>query len=321
VERPGGTQERDRTRLRLARAVCGPLPPILAQRARDIIDPPGSARDQARRFDTHIVTGSPFSGWLNDFIAYPCAVHGYFNWRNLAIARAVCRPGAAIAEVGASIGTETVGFSDIVGPSGAIHAFEPYPPNVAILRENVARTRARNVVVYPIAVSDRSERVRFAAPAATNSGVGYVVDEATSGDDEIVEVESARLDDLASELGQIRLLSIDAEGHEGAILRGAANLIARDRPVIVLEALEELLARAGHSCAGLARDLREQGYSIFRIARLGLVPLDAGSGALPTDADWAAIPMETPSTARSIHRMLRRCGLTPVAFGLNPLSA
>src|SRR4029077_19443419 len=105
-------------------------------------------------------TGSRFTGTTADLIGYAFAVHGYYNWRNIAIAKAVCRPADTIVEVGANVGSETVGFSDTVGKEGVVHAIEPFPPNVELLRANAAQTRYNNVNVHAVAVSDQVGRLR-----------------------------------------------------------------------------------------------------------------------------------------------------------------
>jgi hypothetical protein len=51
-----------------------------------------------------------------------------------------------------------------------------------------------------------------------------------------LEAEVRRLDGLA--IGPIGLIKIDVEGHEAAVLRGAQGIIARDRPVFIIEAEE-----------------------------------------------------------------------------------
>ena len=63
---------------------------------------------------------------------YPFAVHGYFYCTAWGITLAIFAPGDTIVEVGANVGTETIGFSDIVGRSGRVIAFEPVPANIAV---------------------------------------------------------------------------------------------------------------------------------------------------------------------------------------------
>lgn len=54
-------------------------------------------------------------GTTRDFHLHVLAIHGYYDWRVLVIAGAICSQGDTIVEVGANVGTETLGFADIVG--------------------------------------------------------------------------------------------------------------------------------------------------------------------------------------------------------------
>jgi FkbM family methyltransferase len=305
-------------RLRAARAVCAWLPPIVAQTVRDAVYPRALARAEACTFTAASVTGSPFSGSTADHVAYPFAVHGYFNWRNVAIARAVCRPGDVVYDVGANLGSETVAFSDVVGPRGRVIAFEPFPANVEQLRANAAATRSANVEVRPIALGDRESEIHFTPPASGNSGSGHV---AGTGDDlaGALAVSCTTLDALrATGLPGARLIVIDAEGHEAAILRGAVQTLGGDRPVLAFEAVGDLLARAGSSVAELAALMAQLRYELSEIGRFGLAPI-AGGGAIPDSSDWLAVPREQAALTAAVQRTLRRGALLPCVPGLNPL--
>ncbi|HEY2771422.1 MAG TPA: FkbM family methyltransferase [Solirubrobacteraceae bacterium] len=304
-------------RLRTARMACALLPPLGAQRLRDVIYPRSAAREDDWAFTVRAATGSPFSGRTSDFVGYPMAVHGYFNWRNVAIAGAVCRPGDVIVEVGANIGTETVSFSDVVGANGQVYAFEPFAPNLTVLERNAAQTKHRNVRVMPIALSDHAGEVSFAAPPRENSGVGHLL-AGNETPDEASVVSTRTLDSLLGEMGTPRLVVIDAEGHEGAIVAGAREFLRALRPVVVLEVIDELLARSGSSPELIAEWLEELAYDVLRIERLSLQPIRA-RGPIPRASDWIAVPRPSGDSVRRVERMLKRCGLLPCVTGLNPL--
>ena len=275
-------------------------------------------------FTVRSKTGSPFTGMTSDHYAYSFAVHGYFNWRNVVIARAVCGEGDTILEVGANTGTESVSYSDVVGESGAVYAFEPLPSNLELLRANAAQTRHRNITVFPLALSDREGVVRFAAPEQGNSGLGYVLGSADSGalaedGNGVVEIRCATLDSVLPGHRPPRLIMIDAEGHEGAILDGADQLLARYRPVIVLEVIKDYLVRAGSDPAQIGRHLNSLDYDLFEIQRFGLTPIEAKDGPYPPKSDWLAVPASDAGLAGRIQRTIRRAGLMPCTASLNPL--
>lgn len=313
-------------RLRLARLVCSRMPPVGAQKVRELIYPRTAAQSDDHWFTVRAQTGSLFTGTTADHIGYPFAVHRYYNWRNIAIAKVVCQAGDTIVEVGANVGSETVGFSDIVGERGVVHAFEPFTSNLEQLRANAARTRHGNVNVWPVALSDHDGHVRFVAPWAYNSGSGHVVREAdeasaTSASDDVVEIPCVTLDSLLPQLGPARLMAIDAEGHEMAILLGAGKYLRTYQPLIIIEVLESRLAASGATPEDVAQHLRRLGYDLFEIGRFGTRTIGEDKRNIPRMGDWVAVPTPDHGVRERIDRALRRCALMPMMRGLNPLCA
>src|SRR5688572_15577707 len=143
---------------------CRFLPPLFARQASRRIYPGSLAREDGLDFEVRAQTGSRFLGNTSDSLAHGFSLVGYNEWRLWAVARALSSPGDTIVEVGANIGTETVGFSDIVGGTGRVVAFEPVPSSVEILERALSRARNRNVKVYPYAVGDAAGSVKLSIP-------------------------------------------------------------------------------------------------------------------------------------------------------------
>jgi hypothetical protein len=75
-----------------------------------------------------------------------------------------------------------------------------------------------------------------------------------------VDIEVDTLENIAREIckgSRVALLKIDVEGHELEVLQGAAEIVNRDGPVILFEALS---GEAGRSAAKLLQQLK---YSCF----------------------------------------------------------
>jgi FkbM family methyltransferase len=300
------------------------MPPLAAQRMRNIIYPRAAAQAENLNFTVGSVTGSLFTGTTSDLVSYPVAIHGYYNWRNIAIACAVCEEGDVILDIGANVGSETIGFSDIVGASGVVYAFEPFPPNLERLQVNSEQTRYSNITVFPLALSDRDADVRFVPPTPDNSGRGHLMDprdkDIRSLSSDILDVHCTTLDSLLPQMVRPpQLVVVDAEGHEAAILRGAEQMLALHHPVIVLEVLGQLLARAGTSPDALATHLRSFDYSLFELTRFRVAPIDVEERQFPDTSDWLAVPASRSNAIKRIRHTIRRCGLMPCIPPLNPL--
>jgi FkbM family methyltransferase len=307
------------------------MQPFGAGKVRSLLYPYERARRDAYTFATASKTGSTFRGNTADFHAYPFAVSGCGEWRNWAVALALCEPGDLIVEVGANVGTETVGFSDIVGGTGRVMAFEPSPSNLDALEAVVAGLRQRNVELLPYALSDHAGTDTFAVPPASMSqGIGHLLgpEERATGsasyydesvDMTVTEVECRTLDSFADDLRGMRLIVADAEGAEISIMRGGQAVLEASRPALVIEASQPHQRRAGYGIEQLHEELLRLGYRTFVVGALSLPELTDPSAA-PYHSNWLCLPPGNAHLITRVRSYLRRCALMPCVLGLNPLT-
>jgi FkbM family methyltransferase len=142
-------------------------------------------------------------------------------------------PGDWVVDVGANIGHYTKRLSDLVGRDGRVIAVEPVPDTFALLAANAALFQFRNVTLLNVAASGETGLVGMEIPAFETGLSNYyqaTVTERATG----LEVMTVALDSLAIR-HRVRLIKIDAEGHEPAVLRGLSKLLARDHPTLIVE--------------------------------------------------------------------------------------
>ena len=158
-------------------------------------------------------------------------------------------PGDWAIDVGANIGHYTKRFSELVGATGRVIAFEPVPATFELLAANAARFSCANVTLLNLAASDTTAPVRMSVPQFDTGLTNYyqAAIQAAGGD---IAVLACAIDSLR--LAQpVRLLKIDAEGHDAVALRGACALLERDHPVVVIESVtaevSEMMASMGYS--------------------------------------------------------------------------
>lgn len=141
-------------------------------------------------------------------------------------------------DAGANKGTFT---HVLAGLARHVYAFEPNPKMLAVLRQ----TAADNVSVSAQALADRNGAGEFLIPRDSRGGHsnqgGSLSRVKVRGEHTAVPVQMARLDDL--NLPDIGFIKIDVEGGELEVLAGAARLLARDRPVLLIE-MEEVHTQA-----------------------------------------------------------------------------
>lgn len=135
------------------------------------------------------------------------------------------RAGAAVVDVGANVGFHSVVLSRLVGPSGAVHAFEPLPVTIDILRANLWRHGCDNVTVHEAAATDRVGVAEMAPDAEGRSGARL----AHGG----ITVATTTLDE-ALDGRAIDILKVDVEGAEPLVLAGARTVLAASPNVLAV---------------------------------------------------------------------------------------
>ncbi len=133
---------------------------------------------------------------------------------------------AVVIDAGANIGLTAMMLSLLL-PNGHVHAFEALPANAAHLRQNIAGNGMNNVSVNAVALGDRPGRMSMRGAGSSSHVVPL------EGDG----IPMVRLDDYAAEAGLARVdfVKMDVEGFEPAVLAGAAGLIGRFGPPILME--------------------------------------------------------------------------------------
>lgn len=152
------------------------------------------------------------------------------------------RSGDVALDIGANVGLYTGALSRIVGPSGRVLSYEPYPDSVRWLSRLVRWLGARNVTVTACALSDRAGTGRMELPPRVLGGrlhglAKLRADGGPAGAGPSVPVELCTLDAEVERhrLGRLDFIKCDAEGAEWAIFHGGAGTVRRFRPTILCE--------------------------------------------------------------------------------------
>lgn len=160
------------------------------------------------------------------------------------------QPGTWVFDVGANIGLTSLEFAR---RAEQVLAFEPNPPTADRLEHNLAANDFANVTIRRTAVGAEAGTITFHESAqATLSSATIVPPELVRS----FEVPVTTLDSEWNAAGRPRVsaLKIDVEGGELDVLRGASELLASERPAILLEAwgteqlvpIDTLLTKAGY---------------------------------------------------------------------------
>ena len=155
------------------------------------------------------------------------------EWRFL---ERYCAPGNVVVEIGANVGSHTVGMAKSVGAGGRLVAIEPQPFVFQTLCANLALNCLLNVDVFNCACGADEGTLAFKVVDYSSPGnFGGVELRSPDTRPAGIEVPVRRLDSLLRPYTRVDLLKIDVEGMEDAVLEGARETIARFRPVLYLE--------------------------------------------------------------------------------------
>lgn len=147
------------------------------------------------------------------------------------------RPGMVFYDVGANGGFFTLLGAELVGPSGAVVAFEPHPQTARCCREQIAANSFKNATVVMAAVSDKIGVHQF-----SDYGASVMASLTDDIDSKTITVATTTLDHELSRHPAPDVLKIDIEGSEIDALRGAAALISKKKPVLLVEVHSQELA-------------------------------------------------------------------------------
>jgi FkbM family methyltransferase len=170
----------------------------------------------------------------------------------------LCDPNRVSLDIGADVGEFAIAM---LASSRSVIAFEPRPAQARDLASMFDAVGAA-VRVEAVALSDTpgvtAMRVVAADPGRSTIDTDNVLGDADGGAVQSIEVPVKRLDDLR--LGDVGLVKIDVEGHELAVLRGATDTLARNRPAVLVEAEERHHRGAVAAITELLTGLGYEGY-------------------------------------------------------------
>ena len=217
--------------------------------------------------------------------------------------RTLLSAGDVFLDIGAHIGYHAVLGALLVGPRGAVIAFEPDPANFSRLRENLQPfpwSTPLNKAVW--SGSGAAGFQRSSQPGESGWGTLTSVRDLAEGDHLMLEAIS--LDDWLSENRRnVSVMKVDAEGSEAGILRGGREFLKRTRPAVIIEANDVVLRQAQTSARELRETMEAEGFEIFSLGDARLEVLESGKSRLL--GELLALPKER---AHEHLARFERCG-------------
>lgn len=189
---------------------------------------------------------------------------GTFEAEETRLMEKLLHPGDTFVDAGANIGYFTALGARCVGEQGRVLAVEPSSIAFLKLERMVRENGLRQVILHNGALGDRTHEAPLYLDESRRSNRNHSPSLVAQGDRFTLEtVPVTTLDALADRYGlaQIDLLKVDVEGHEPALLDGAARLIAEGRiRAVFCEVDEYNLQAAGSNSERLLAQFASLGF-------------------------------------------------------------
>jgi len=208
--------------------------------------------------------------------AFPDAVHTYLYFFGVwepGLTRLMekhLRPGDSVIDIGANVGAHSMLAAHIVGKSGRVFAIEASPTIFKKLNYNIKKSGFSQITAINIAVTDKRGPVTVYLHAGHNLGGTSLIREQLDGPEQATEmnVEGRPLPEIIPPevIRTARLIKIDVEGAEWALLQGMRNFLEtiNEECVILLEANSDALRRFGVGISDVLDMFGSAGWSSFQ---------------------------------------------------------
>lgn len=173
--------------------------------------------------------------------------------------------GDTFVDVGANHGTFSILASERLGKDGLLVAVEPQPHLADLVRKSLAANASCAFQVHQVAVGDRNGNIDLLIPRGSSGSALVSAHQVPMQTSRRINVPLRRFDELVNwkEFPGHVFVKVDVEGSEYAFLRGARQMIATQKPTLMIEFHPERL-RSGNVLGDKVRDLlMELGYSQF----------------------------------------------------------
>lgn len=237
---------------------------------------------------------------------------GSFESNFVTYLRGTINPGDTVVDIGANIGLHTVLFGYLVGASGRVISYEPFPTNLRFLRDNVEINWLMDVVeVRETAVSNTCGTAQMNVSDEWD-GLGSLLGQSVqiSGDysarrSRRIDVTTERLDEAANLPQVIDLIKIDVEGAENRVFEGMERLLEEGRVTrVAFECMREHMRDEWTPFAERLARLANAGWG-FSVLLPDGTPRQIPVEAVIASGDFRVVIIERPglwepTTARRI---------------------
>ncbi len=206
-------------------------------------------------------THGKFAVFPNDAIGKMLLTGKTFEPHFYQVASVVVRPGDTVIDCGANLGLHTVTLSKLVGPEGTVISVEPLRIIFQQLCCNVFLNELWNVVTANVALGKEAKMVSMDPIHLDRPEINIGGTKVGTGGDSVAMI----MLDMMNAPSNVSFMKLDVQGNEVNLLDGAAETIARARPVMFVEIEDHWLRCFDTSSEELMNKLLGMDYILLRI--------------------------------------------------------
>ncbi len=246
-----------------------------------------------------VTRGETLRFWWSYFVGFYDDDRAFFDYwgqdrGDLRFLWKVLRPGDTFLDVGAFHGVYSVVAGKRVTSRGRVIAFEPSPRDRRRLQLHLRWNGIRSARVEPFAVSSTASETSFFQVVSGDPTRNGLKPPASEDSVARITVQAISLDQYVAEAGlqRVDVMKLDVEGGELEVLRGAAAMFEKFRPILICEVLDQTTLVWGYKAREIISLLAGAGYVWFECAADGtLIPHEIRD-EYPEVKNYVGVPHE-----------------------------
>lgn len=215
-----------------------------------------------------IFDGNRMKLYVNDWVQKNLFIYGKYEKNEIGLWAQLAANRKTIVDVGCHVGYYSLVAAKAAPSDARIYSFEPVQQNFEMAKENIALNNYRNIFLYQTALSNTNGVLTINVGEDENRGMSSInFHDHLSGKKE--EVKTQTLDSFCNEqaIQQVDLIKIDVEGSEYYVLQGMKATLEQNRPVVLIEILEQTLTAQQVEVSEVYHFFNEQKYKPYSITQ------------------------------------------------------
>lgn len=206
----------------------------------------------------------------------PCTLMNFRAYETLEteFLKAITQDDGVILDIGANCGWYALALARHC-PSVRIHAFEPIPHTFGILERNIRHNGLLNIEAHRLAFSNQEATLEFLYTPNCSGATSQVLAGQPGSRESLRKVacHATTLDSFCTQNALApQIIKCDVEGAELMVIQGGEAMLAKHRPVILIELLRKWAKQFDYHPSEVVKRLASLGYQAYTLSEEGLRP-------------------------------------------------